>query len=196
MKTVADTLGVSRSNLVEQVNRDDGDLPPLPLPPLPPDDTELLARIRRITDERGSYGYRRVTALVNRELVTEGLVTKISVTGRQDLLLYGIADGRTDLVEARLRAHGVKLAGDVSALRRLSIACPALPTCGQALGEAERHIFGMVLMNDWSARDIQQWEYVPLGPFNSKIFATSISPWVVTLDALEPFRVAGPAQDP
>jgi fumarylacetoacetase len=65
-----------------------------------------------------------------------------------------------------------------------------------AVGEAERHIFGMVLMNDWSARDIQQWEYVPLGPFNSKTFATSISPWVVTLDALEPFRVPGPAQDP
>src|SRR4051794_35784609 len=65
-----------------------------------------------------------------------------------------------------------------------------------AVGEAERHIFGMVLMNDWSARDIQQWEYVPLGPFNSKTFATSISPWVVTMDALEPFRVAGPTQDP
>jgi len=73
---------------------------------------------------------------------------------------------------------------------------------GNALGEpiavadAERHIFGMVLLNDWSARDIQQWEYVPLGPFNSKTFATSISPWIVTLDALEPFRVAGPTQDP
>ena len=64
------------------------------------------------------------------------------------------------------------------------------------VGEAEQHIFGMVLMNDWSARDIQQWEYVPLGPFNSKTFATSISPWVVTLDALEPFRVENPAQDP
>jgi fumarylacetoacetase len=64
------------------------------------------------------------------------------------------------------------------------------------VGEAERHIFGMVLLNDWSARDIQTWEYVPLGPFNSKTFATSISPWIVTMDALEPFRVAGPAQDP
>jgi sulfite reductase (ferredoxin) len=73
-----------------------------------------------------------------RELVADGLVTKISITARQDLLLHGIADGRTDLVEDRLRAHGVKLAGDVSALRRLSIACPALPTCGQALSEAER----------------------------------------------------------
>jgi fumarylacetoacetase len=54
----------------------------------------------------------------------------------------------------------------------------------------------MVLMNDWSARDLQQWEYIPLGPFNSKTFATSISPWVVTLDALEPFRVEGPVQSP
>src|SRR6266498_2158715 len=51
-------------------------------------------------------------------------------------------------------------------------------------------------MNDWSARDIQQWEYVPLGPFNSKSFATSISPWVVTLDALAPFRVNSPVQEP
>jgi fumarylacetoacetase len=62
--------------------------------------------------------------------------------------------------------------------------------------EAEDHIFGVVLMNDWSARDLQQWEYVPLGPFNSKSFGTTISPWVVTLDALEPFRVQGPPQDP
>ena len=58
------------------------------------------------------------------------------------------------------------------------------------------NIFGMVLVNDWSARDIQKWEYVPLGPFLAKNFGTSISPWVVTLDALEPFRVAGPVQDP
>ncbi len=61
---------------------------------------------------------------------------------------------------------------------------------------AEDHIFGMVLFNDWSARDIQKWEYVPLGPFLSKNFASSIAPWVVTLEALDPFRVAGPVQDP
>ncbi|HLA87947.1 MAG TPA: fumarylacetoacetase [Anaerolineales bacterium] len=61
---------------------------------------------------------------------------------------------------------------------------------------AHEHIFGMVLLNDWSARDIQAWEYQPLGPFLSKNFATSISPWVVTMDALEPFRVAGPKQKP
>ena len=62
--------------------------------------------------------------------------------------------------------------------------------------KAYNHIFGMVLVNDWSARDIQRWEYVPLGPFLAKNFATSISPWVVTMDALEPFRTKGPVQEP
>jgi fumarylacetoacetase len=62
--------------------------------------------------------------------------------------------------------------------------------------QAEAMIFGFVILNDWSARDIQQWEYVPLGPFQAKAFATSISPWVVTREALEPFRLSGPAQDP
>lgn len=62
--------------------------------------------------------------------------------------------------------------------------------------EAEEHIFGMVLFNDWSARDIQKWEYVPLGPFLAKNFASSISPWIVTLDALEPFRCESPNQKP
>ncbi len=62
--------------------------------------------------------------------------------------------------------------------------------------EARNHIFGMVLLNDWSARDIQKWEYVPLGPFLAKNFASTISAWIVTLDALEPFKVAGPEQDP
>tara|TARA_B100000767_G_scaffold274934_1_gene309648 strand:- start:805 stop:2061 length:1257 start_codon:yes stop_codon:yes gene_type:complete len=61
--------------------------------------------------------------------------------------------------------------------------------------EAEDYIFGKVIFNDWSARDIQQWEYVPLGPFLGKNFASSISPWVVTMEALEPFRTSGPTQD-
>ena len=61
---------------------------------------------------------------------------------------------------------------------------------------AEDYIFGKVLFNDWSARDIQKWEYVPLGPFLGKSFASSISPWVVTMEALDPFRVAGPTQEP
>jgi fumarylacetoacetase len=79
----------------------------------------------------------------------------------------------------------------------------AFVTCGSnplgtsiSTAEAEDYIFGLVLFNDWSARDIQSWEYVPLGPFLAKNFASSISPWVVSLDALQPFRVSGPVQDP
>lgn len=79
----------------------------------------------------------------------------------------------------------------------------AFITCGEtALGEsipvekAEDYIFGLVLFNDLSARDIQKWEYVPLGPFLSKSFGSVISPWIVTLDALEPFRIESPLQEP
>ena len=64
------------------------------------------------------------------------------------------------------------------------------------IAAAHDHLFGLVLLNDWSARDMQAWEYVPLGPFLAKNFATSISPWVVTLEALEPFHTAGPVQQP
>lgn len=64
------------------------------------------------------------------------------------------------------------------------------------IDDAEDHIFGILLLNDWSARDIQAWEALPLGPFVGKGFRTAISPWVVTLDALEPFRTPGPEQDP
>ncbi|MCF8237480.1 MAG: fumarylacetoacetase [Saprospiraceae bacterium] len=72
---------------------------------------------------------------------------------------------------------------------------------GTQLGEtisteqAEEHIFGLALFNDWSARDIQRWEYVPLGPFLGKNFASTLAPWIVTMDALEPFRTTGPEQD-
>jgi fumarylacetoacetase len=64
------------------------------------------------------------------------------------------------------------------------------------IDEASEHVFGLVLVNDWSARDIQKWEYVPLGPFLGKSFATTLSPWVVPTAALKPFRVDGPEQDP
>jgi fumarylacetoacetase len=79
----------------------------------------------------------------------------------------------------------------------------AFITCGEtklgqsiSTAQAEDYIAGFVLFNDWSARDIQQWEYVPLGPFLSKNFGSTISPWIVTLDALEPFRSEGPPQLP
>lgn len=95
-------------------------------------------------------------------------------------------------------------APEFSATRKLDFELElAFVTCGETrLGQpisvdnAEDVIAGFVLFNDWSARDIQQWEYVPLGPFLGKNFASTISPWIVTLDALDPFRVAGPPQDP
>ena len=68
--------------------------------------------------------------------------------------------------------------------------------CPIPVEQAPEHLFGMVLVNDWSARDIQKWEYQPLGPFLAKNFATTISPWVVPLEALEPFRCPGPRQEP
>lgn len=64
------------------------------------------------------------------------------------------------------------------------------------VGDARDHVFGYVLLNDWSARDLQVWEYVPLGPFNAKNFASTISPWVITPEALAPFKVALPKQEP
>jgi len=72
------------------------------------------------------------------------------------------------------------------------------PAMGQPINmkNAEEHIFGMVVMNDWSARDIQKWEYIPLGPFGAKNLGTSISPWVVTMEALKPFAVDNYVQDP
>lgn len=93
---------------------------------------------------------------------------------------------------------------EFSASRKLDFELElAFVTCGESkLGhpvtveQAEDMIAGFVLFNDWSARDIQQWEYVPLGPFLGKNFASTISPWIVTLDALESFRVEGPTQDP
>merc|ERR1712083_267359 len=72
------------------------------------------------------------------------------------------------------------------------------PPMGESITaqQADKHIFGMVLMNDWSARDIQKWEYIPLGPFNAKNFCTTISPWIVTMDALKPLNLALPKQEP
>mmetsp|Transcript_3762 Transcript_3762/g.6420 ORF Transcript_3762/g.6420 Transcript_3762/m.6420 type:complete len:106 (+) Transcript_3762:636-953(+) len=64
------------------------------------------------------------------------------------------------------------------------------------VNDAKDHIFGYCMLNDWSARDLQKWEYVPLGPFLAKNFASTISPWIVTPEALEPFKTSLPAQEP
>ena len=107
------------------------------------------------------------------------------------------------------RPHGQTIAPDAttpsfgpSRLMDFELEVGCFVGTGNALGDpidvnnAADHLFGLVLVNDWSARDIQKWEYVPLGPFLGKNLGTSISPWIVTFEALEPFRTAGPAQDP
>lgn len=100
--------------------------------------------------------------------------------------------------------HSEKAAPELRPTRKLDFELElAFVTCHEnqlgrpvKIDETDNFIAGFVLFNDWSARDIQQWEYVPLGPFLGKNFASTISPWIVTLDALEPFRVQGPEQEP
>lgn len=107
------------------------------------------------------------------------------------------------------RPHGQRKAPDAaaptfgpSALLDVELELGWIAGAGSRHGEpvsadaVREHVFGYVLLNDWSARDIQAWEQQPLGPFLAKSFATSISPWIVTLDALEPFRVAEPVREP
>ncbi|MFJ5779817.1 fumarylacetoacetase [Streptomyces sp. NPDC093094] len=91
---------------------------------------------------------------------------------------------------------GPSLRLDIEAELGFVVGVPTAMGQSVALGDFDRHVFGVCLVNDWSARDIQAWEYVPLGPFLGKSFATSLSPWVVPLSALEQARVAPPPRDP
>lgn len=124
----------------------------------------------------------------------------IAYNGRASTVVVSGTPVRRPL--GQTRAEGAE-GPELGPSRRLDIevefgAVVALPTAlGQTLtvAEAWEHIFGFVLLNDWSARDIQRWEGQPLGPFQSKAFATSISPWVVTRAALEPFRHPAPQRD-
>ena len=113
-----------------------------------------------------------------------------------------VADGTDVSRPAGLRlVDGVAVDGPTEALDielEVGFVCGAGSPHGQRVttAEAEQHLFGLCLVNDWSARDIQAFEYQPLGPFLGKSFATSMSPWIVTLDALDPFRVEPPVQEP
>ncbi|MGE0434058.1 MAG: fumarylacetoacetase [Planctomycetota bacterium] len=95
--------------------------------------------------------------------------------------------GPPSYTASKLLDYELEMAFFVGVPNELGTAVPAR--------DAQSHIFGFALCNDWSARDIQKWEYVPLGPFGAKNFGTTISPWVVTAEALEPFRIAGPKQE-
>jgi len=92
--------------------------------------------------------------------------------------------------------YGPSLRLDIEAEVGFVVGTPSVRGTQVPIGDLAEHVFGVVLLNDWSARDIQAWEYVPLGPFLGKSFATSISPWVVPLAALDAARIAGPVQDP
>jgi len=100
------------------------------------------------------------------------------------------------------RPRGQVALGELAPTRELDLECELGYVCGPtvagplAIDDAERHIFGVVLVNDWSARDVQRLEYEPLGPFLGKSFATSMSAWITPLDALAHARIAPPAQDP
>jgi fumarylacetoacetase len=125
----------------------------------------------------------------------------VAYHGRSSSLIVGGTDVRRPCGQSKPDSEATPIYGPSRSLDfELEMAVFIGP--GNPLGRpisiaaAEEHLFGMVILNDWSARDIQAWEYVPLGPFLGKNFATSISPWVVTMEALAPFRVAAPPQDP
>jgi fumarylacetoacetase len=128
----------------------------------------------------------------------------IGYHGRSSSIVLSGTDVRRPVGQTRDATDGPPTFGPT---RRLDyeLEVGAVIATGNSLGspisidDAERHIFGLCLVNDWSARDIQAWEYQPLGPFLAKNFSTSISPWIVTIDALEPFRARAyprPADDP
>ncbi len=104
--------------------------------------------------------------------------------------------GQTKAADAEVPSFGPTKSLDFELETAFIIGKPTALGDSVSTGNADDHIFGMVLFNDWSARDIQAWEYVPLGPFLAKNFCSVISPWIVTLDALEPFRVEGYKQEP
>jgi len=104
--------------------------------------------------------------------------------------------GQTKAADAPLPSFGPTKALDFELELGFIIGRPSIMGDTISTEAADDYIFGMVLFNDWSARDIQTWEYVPLGPFLAKNFASTLSPWIVTLDALEPFRAEGYKQDP
>jgi len=104
--------------------------------------------------------------------------------------------GQRKSAEAQAPSYGPSQRLDIEAEVGFVVGTPSDMGSRVGIADLADHVFGVVLLNDWSARDIQAWEYVPLGPFLGKSFATTISPWVVPLSALDAARLAGPAQDP
>lgn len=121
-----------------------------------------------------------------------GRASSICVSGHS----FHRPKGQTKPADSEIPVFGPSKLLDIELETAFVIGKPTQMGDSVNTADADDHIFGMVLFNDWSARDIQTWEYVPLGPFLAKNFASTISPWIVTLEALEPFRVKGYVQDP
>src|SRR3954454_10700573 len=166
---------------------------------------KLPVRIRNYTDFYSSYHHAHNVGTMLRgpenALMPNWKWLPVAYHGRASSVVVSGTDvrrpnGQTKAPDAAAPTYGPSKSFDYE----LEMAFLIGP--GNSLGEqvpidrAADHIFGLVLMNDWSARDIQAWEYQPLGPFLAKNFATSISPWVVTLEAVEPFRKPLSSQDP
>jgi len=113
-----------------------------------------------------------------------GRASSIGVSGQQ----FRRPKGQTKAPDAAVPSFGPSRRIDYELELAAFVASPNELGEPVAMAEAEEHVFGLGLFNDWSARDIQPWEYQPLGPFLSKNFASTVSPWIVTMEALEPFR--------
>jgi fumarylacetoacetase len=185
--------------------RDDADLREKALVPRSEIEMLLPARIGNYTDFYSSREHATNVGVMMRgpdnALMPNWLHLPIAYHGRASSVVISGTDVRRPNGQTKADDAAAPLFGPSRSLD-FELELGMLIGTGNELGQpittaqAPEHVFGMVLVNDWSARDIQKWEYQPLGPFLAKNFATSISPWVVTLDALEPFRVAGPKQVP
>ena len=166
---------------------------------------KLPARIGNYTDFYSSYHHAHNVGTMLRgpenALMPNWKWLPVAYHGRASSIVVSGTDvrrpkGQTKAPDATTPAFGPTRSLDYELEMAFLIGPDNLLGKAVPIERAANHIFGLVLMNDWSARDIQAWEYQPLGPFLAKNFATSISPWVVTLEALEPFIKALPPQDP
>jgi fumarylacetoacetase len=185
--------------------RDDNDLRKIALIPMSDVQMCVPVEIGDYTDFYSSKEHATNVGIMFRgkdnALMPNWLHIPIAYHGRSSSIVVSGTDiirpkGQTKAADAELPSFGPTKLFDFELEMGFFISTPNKLGEPVNINDAYEHIFGMVLVNDWSARDIQTWEYQPLGPFLAKNFATSISPWVVTMEALEPFRCAGPAQEP
>ncbi|PIQ50194.1 MAG: fumarylacetoacetase [Cytophagales bacterium CG12_big_fil_rev_8_21_14_0_65_40_12] len=174
---------------------------------IPMDEVEMLipVRVPNYTDFYSSEDHARNVGTMFRDpknaLMPNWKHLPVAYHGRASSIVVSGTDfhrpkGQTKADDAEMPSFGPCRLLDFE-LEMAFITCKENPMgTSVSAKEAADYIFGFVILNDWSARDIQKWEYVPLGPFLAKNFASHISPWIVTMDALEPFKVAGPKQNP